>query len=41
MALDFANPDYLAVQDWICATFLYPDTINLKKPHVYHYTKFF
>ena len=28
----FASPDYSSVQDWIHATFLSPDSINLTEP---------
>ena len=37
----FASPDYLLVQDWIHATLLTPDAINLMEPPVYHYATFF
>ena len=28
----FAHSDYLAVQLWVCATYLYPGTINQMGP---------
>ena len=37
----FTSPDYLAVQDRIHTTFIFPETINPTEPPVYHYTKFF
>ena len=37
----FAISDYLTVQEWIHAAFLYPHTINPTEPIVYHYSKFY
>ena len=37
----FTSLDYLAVQEWIHATFLYPDTINPTESPIYHNTEFY
>ena len=36
-----ANPDYLVVICWVCATYLSPDTFNQMETQTYHYVKCF
>ena len=36
----FASHDYLALQRWIKAMFLYPNNTALEEPNIYHYFKF-
>ena len=36
----FLSSWLFVVQCWICATFLFPDTVTKTGPHVHHYVKF-
>ena len=37
----FVHPDYLVVQSWVHATYLFHNIVNQMGPQMYHYVKFF
>ena len=36
----FAHPDFVVVKYWVCAMYLFTDTINQIGPQIYQYVKF-